>query len=190
MQIIQSLRDKGGPIIIGAIALALIAFILMDTGQDKSGVSASESIGKVDGSRIDRSEFEKKLQNVENQEEQQTGQKPTNTRLSQMREQVWNQIVAEKVFYAEAAKLGIEFTSKELDKILKSDDPSNPLMQDRSMVDPATNKLDMGKVAQALANIKKAKGEQWEMINAQIIEPQKLTSVSTKYFALMLASGM
>ncbi len=189
MQIIQSLRDKGGPIIIGAIALALIAFILMDTGQDKSGVSASESIGKVDGSRIDRSEFEKKLQNVENQEEQQTGQKPTNTRLSQMREQVWNQIVAEKVFYAEAAKLGIEFTSKELDKILKSDDPSNPLMQDRSMVDPATNKLDMGKVAQALANIKKAKGEQWEMINAQIIEPQKLTSVSTKYFALLNASA-
>jgi hypothetical protein len=93
--------------------------------------------------------------------------------------------VAEKVFYAEAAKLGIEFTSKELDKVLKSDDPSNPLMQDRSMVDPVTGKLDMAKVGQALANIKKAKGEQWDMINAQIIEPQKLASVSTKYFALL-----
>jgi peptidyl-prolyl cis-trans isomerase D len=97
--------------------------------------------------------------------------------------------VAEKIFYAEAAKLGIEFTSKELDKVLKSDDPSNPLMQDKSMVDPATGKLDMTKVGQALTNIKKAKGEQWEMINAQIIEPQKLTSVSTKYFALLNASA-
>lgn len=189
MQIIQTIREKGAPITIAAIALALIAFILMDAKQDKGGVSASESIGNVDGSRIDQNEFTKKLQTVENQEEQQTGQKPTNSRLAQMREQVWNQIVAEKVFYAEAAKLGIEFTSKELDKILKSDDPSNPLMQDRSMVDPATGKLDMGKVSQALGNIKKAKGEQWDMINAQIIEPQKLASVSTKYFALLNASA-
>jgi peptidyl-prolyl cis-trans isomerase D len=189
MQIIQSIREKGAPITIAAIALALIAFILMDAKKDKGSRSASESIGKVNGERIEQTEFNKKMQSVESQEEQQTGQKPTNTRLAQMREQVWNQIVAEKVFYAEAAKLGIEFTGKELDKILKSDDPSNPLMQDKSMVDPATGKLDMGKVAQALANIKKAKGEQWEMINAQIIEPQKLTSVSTKYFALLNASA-
>ncbi len=189
MQIIQSIREKGAPITIAAIALALIAFILMDAKQDKGGRSASESIGKVNGSSIDQNEFNKKLQNVENQEEQQTGQKPSNSRLAQIRDQVWNQIVAEKVFYAEASKLGIEFTSKELDKVLKSDDPSNPLMQDRSMIDPATGKMDQAKLAQALTNIKKAKGEQWEMINAQIIEPQKLASVSTKYFALLNASA-
>ena len=188
MQIIQTIRDKGAPITITAIALALIAFILMDAKQDK-GVSASESIGKVNGSSIDQNEFSKKILNLENQEEQQTGQKPNNSRLAQIRDQVWNQIVEEKVFYAEAAKLGIEFTSKELDKVLKSDDPSNPMMQDRSMVDPATGKLDQAKLTQALTNIKKAKGEQWEMINAQIIEPQKLASVSTKYFALLNASA-
>ncbi len=189
MQIIQTIREKGAPITIAAIALALIAFILMDAKQDNGGRSASESIGKVNGSPIDQNEFSKKTQNVESQEEQQTGQKPNNSRLAQIRDQVWNQIVAEKVFYAEAAKLGIEFTSKELDKVLKSDDPSNPLMQDKSMVDPATGKLDQAKLTQALTNIKKAKGEQWDMINAQIIEPQKLASVSTKYFALLNASA-
>ena len=188
MQIIQTIREKGAPITIAAIALALIAFILMDAKQDK-GVSASESIGKVNGKSIDQTEFNKKIQTVESQEEQQTGQKASNTRSAQIRDQVWNQLVAERVFYAEAAKLGIEFTSKELDKVLKSDDPSNPLMQDRSMVDPATGKLDMAKVGAALVNIKKAKGEQWDMINAQIIEPQKLASVSTKYFALLNASA-
>jgi peptidyl-prolyl cis-trans isomerase D len=190
MQIIQSIREKGAPITIAAIALALIAFILMDAKQDKSGGrSASESIGKVNGSSIDQNEFNKKVQYLENQEEQQSGQKPSNSRVAQIRDQVWNQIVAEKVFYAEAAKLGIEFTSKEFDKVLKSNDPSNPLMQDRSMVDPATGKLDEAKLTQALANIKKAKGEQWEMINSQIVEPQKLASVSSKYFALLNASA-
>ncbi|MBL7700948.1 MAG: peptidylprolyl isomerase [Ferruginibacter sp.] len=189
MQIIQTIREKGAPITIAAIALALIAFILMDARQDKGGVSASESIGKVNGSRISQNEFNKKLQNAENQEEQRTGQKPSNTQLSQIREQVWNQIVAEKVFYAEAEKLGINFTSKELDKILKSDDPSNPLMQDRSMIDPATGKMDPAKLTQALNTIKKAKGEQLEMINSQIFEPQKLTSISQKYFAMLNAGA-
>lgn len=188
MQIIQSIREKGAPITIAAIALALIAFILMDAKRDKGGPSSSDSIGKVNGKSISLEEFNKKVQQVEAQEEQQSGQKASTSRISQIREQVWNQLVAESVFYAEAAKLGIEFTSKELDYILKSNDPSNPLMQDRSMLDP-TGKLDMSKVGPALANIKKAKGEQWEMINAQIIEPQRLTSVSTKYFALLNASA-
>jgi peptidyl-prolyl cis-trans isomerase D len=189
MQIIQTIRDKGAPITIVAIALALIAFILMDARRDSKGPSANDSIGKVNGNAIDQAEFSKKIRLLENQEEQQSGQKPTNTRSAQIREQVWNQIVAERIFYAEASKLGIEFTSKELDNILKSDDPSNPLKQEKSMVDPVTGKLDRTKLAQALVNIKKMKGEQWEMFNNQIVEPQKLTSVSTKYFALLNASA-
>ena len=190
MQIIQGIRDKGAAIVIAVISLSLIGFILMDAKQGGNNLKAgSNSIGKVNGSDIDQAEFSKKIQQVESQEEQQSGQKPSTTRIAQIRDQVWNQVVAEKVFYTEAAKLGIEFTSKELDNILKSDDQSNPLMQDKSMVDPATGKLDMSKVGPALANIKKAKGEQWDAINAQVIEPQKLTSVSTKYFALLNASA-
>jgi peptidyl-prolyl cis-trans isomerase D len=190
MQIIQGIRDKGAAIVIAVISLSLIGFILMDAKQGGNNMSAgSASIGKVNGSDIDQTYFSKKIQDIETQEEQQSGQKPTTTRIAQIRDQVWNQVVAEKIFYAEAAKLGIEFTSKELDNILKTDDQSNPLMQDQTMVNPATGRLDMAKVAQALVNIKKATGEQWETINTRIIEPQKLTSVSTKYFALLNASA-
>ncbi len=111
------------------------------------------------------------------------------SRSAQIRDQVWNQIVAEKIFYAEAAKLGIDFTSKELDTVLISNDPSNPLLQDKQMVDPATGKLDMSKVSQALTNIKKLKGEQRDMIDAQIIDPQKLSQRFYKIFALLNASA-
>lgn len=190
MQIIQNIRDKGAAIVIVVISLSLIGFILMDAKQGGNNYSAaSGSIGKVNGKAIDKDEFTKKVNNLEIQEEQQSGQKVTATRSAQIREQVWNQIVAERIFYAEAAKLGIDFTSKELDNLLKSDNPSNPLMQDKSMIDPATGKLDMAKVGQALANIKKMTGEKWDMVNSQIIEPQKLTSVSTKYFAMLNASA-
>jgi peptidyl-prolyl cis-trans isomerase D len=190
MQIIQGIRDKGAAIVIVVISLSLIGFILMDAKQGGNNYAAgSGNVGKINGLAVSQAEFSKKVTMTESQEEQQSGQKPSGTRLAQIRDQVWNQIVAEKVFYAEAAKLGIEFTSKELDNILKSDNPSNPLMQDKSMVDPASGKLDMSKVGQALVQIKKMSGERWDMINSQIIEPQKLTSVSTKYFALLNASA-
>jgi peptidyl-prolyl cis-trans isomerase D len=190
MQIIQGIRDKGAAIVIAVISLSLIGFILMDAKQGGNNMKAgSNSIGKVNGDNIDQAVFTKKVQQVETQQEQQSGQKPSTAEISRIREQVWNQIVSEKIFYAEASKLGIDFTSKELDNILKSNDQSNPLMQDRSMVDPATGKLDMAKVQQLLPQLKKMTGEKWEMINAQIVEPQKLTSISTKYFALLNASA-
>ncbi|HMK04950.1 MAG TPA: SurA N-terminal domain-containing protein [Ferruginibacter sp.] len=191
MQIIQGIRDKGAAIVIVVIALSLIGFILMDAKQGSGTMfsSTSTNIGKVNGSAIEQAEFNKKINIIEAQEEQQSGMKPTTVRLAQIREQVWNQIVAEKVFYAESAKLGIDFTAKELSALLSSNDQSNPLLQDKQMIDPATGQLDMSKVSQALNNIKKMKGEQRDMIDAQIIEPQKLTSISTKYFALLNASA-
>ncbi len=194
MQIIQTIRDKGTAVVITVIALSLIGFLLMDANSGTKGgggffSSLTSNVGKVDGEAIERKEFDKKYNyayEMSKQQSQQTGQSPD---ANQVRDQVWNQMVAEKVFYKEAAKLGIAFTSKELSSILSSNDPSNPLMQDPSMVNPATGKLDEAKVANAYSMIKKAKGEQYEMINAQIAGPQKLTSISSKYFALLNASA-
>lgn len=191
MQIIQGIRDKGAAIVIAVIALSLIGFILMDAKQQGNQIfgSRSENIGKVNSSSIGYEEFKKKADFLELQEEQQSGRKPDPARLAQIREQVWNTITAEKVFYAEADKLGIDFTSKELESILKSSDQSNPLMQEKDMVDPQTGKLDIAKVNQAISNIKKAKDEQLDVINAQLISPQKISSISGKYFAMLNASA-
>lgn len=190
MQIIQGIREKGAAIVIVVISLSLIGFILMDAKQGSNNMfsSASGSIGKVNGKSIELEEFNKKVNVIEAQEEQQSGSKLPAYRSAQIRDQVWNQMTVESVFYDEAAKLGIDFTSKELNAILTSNDPSNPLLQDKQMVDPATGTLDMSKVSQAISNIKKMKGERRDMIDAQLIEPQKIASVSTKYLALLNAS--
>ena len=191
MQIIQGIRDKGAAIVIVVIALSLIGFILMDAKQGTSKMFSSSSnyIGKVNGSDIELTEFNKRVKLAEEQEEQRTGNKATTASSAATRNRMWDQIVAEKVFYAEAAKLGIDFTSKELSAILSSNDQSNPLMQEQGMTDPATGKLDDAKLREALSTIKKAKGDQFEAINSRIVDPAKLTSVSTKYFALLNAGA-
>jgi peptidyl-prolyl cis-trans isomerase D len=191
MQIIQNIREKGAAIMVALLALTLIGFILMDaqSGGSKLFSGISKEVGSVNGQEISYDYFSKKVNAAELQQEQQYGQKPTGAQAAQIRNQVWNQLVAENVFFAEADKLGINFTAKELSSILSSNSPDNPLMQDKNMIDPATGALDQAKVKEALNNIKKAKGEQREQIEAQLLEPQKIGSISQKYVALLNASA-
>lgn len=189
MQIIQSIREKGAAIVIAVIALSLIGFILMDAQQGGSRLfsSFSTDIGKVNGESIELADFNRRVKESEDMQAQRSGQRP---QTYQMRENMWNQVIAEKVFFAEADKLGIRFTSKELSHILLSNDPTNPLFQEQGMKDSLDNtKLDLKKAQEALSNIKKSKGEQRDLVNAQIIDPLKLNTAVAKYTGLINASA-
>jgi len=186
MQIIQSIREKGAVIVIIVIALSLIGFILMDANKGAGGLfsSMTTNIGKVNGESIDINYFNKRF----DQMDAMSGRQNSGGQTDQLREQVWNQIIAEKIFMEEANKQGIQFLAPELSHILLSNEPSNPLLQEQGMVDPATGKLDIAKAQTALNNIKKSKGQQRDMINAQIIEPLKLNSIVGKYSAMISSS--
>lgn len=192
MQIIQNIRDKGAAVIIAVIALSLIGFILMDAQQGGAKLfgSLSNNAGKVGGNNIGLAEFNKKVQEAEQMEEQRSGQKPTGSRTYQMRDQVWNQMVAQIIFEKESKKLGLDqFTAKELSSILLSNNPSNPFLQEQGLKDPNTGKLDIAKAQEAINNIKKMKGEQKELVNIQIIDPLSINTRVNKYSALLNASA-
>lgn len=190
MQIIQSIRDKGAIFVIVVIALSLIGFILMDSRQGGSTMFGgnTNNVGKVNGEEISISDFNKRVKEMEDMEEQRNGQRPSGTRTYQIRDQLWNQMVAEKIFYKEAAKLGITFTPKELTHILLSNDPSNPFLQ-QGLADPNTGQLDMAKAQEALSNIKKFTGARKDAVNAQIVNPLKLSTIVNKYSGLLSASA-
>lgn len=191
MQIIQTIRDKGAAIVIVVIALSLIGFILMDAkpGGKFAGNGQSVTLGKVNGEKIESTDFYSKVRLSELQDEQQSGQKPNSLRSAQIRSNVWEQMVGEVIFYEEAKKLEIELTPTELTSILMSNDPTNPLINMQGVVDPATQKVDQAKVQQIIKEIKKLKGEEKENANAQIVEPVTIANVSGKYMALLKASA-
>jgi peptidyl-prolyl cis-trans isomerase D len=191
MQIIQTIRDKGAAIIIGVIAVSLLGFLLMDANSGRSGFfkSLSSNVGKVNGSGIEKAEFDKKFTQsydmAKEQSQSQGGQVPS---TDQIREQVWDGMVAQKLFYDEADKLGIAFTSKELSAILNSMDPNNPLLREKAILDD-NGQPDPAKLTAAINNIKKAKGDDYERLYASIVEPQRISSVSGKYLSLLNASA-
>ena len=188
MQIIQSIREKGAAITVAVIVLCLIGFILMDAKPGSGNGVTSQSLGKVNGESIDLTEFNKRVGIAELQEQQRSGQRPSGVRANQLRDQIWNTLIAEKIFFAEAAKVGIDFTPAELSSILLSSDPANPFMQQQGMQD-ASGKLDIAKAQEALRNIKKLTGDQKDQVNAEIVDPLKLSSLVAKYSGLISASA-
>jgi peptidyl-prolyl cis-trans isomerase D len=191
MQIIQSIKERGSVIMAIFIAIALISFILMDSnsGSNNGSLTGKNSVGSINGNKIDITEFEKRFKQEETKQAQQRGGQPLGgADALRVRDQVWNQIVAENVFYKEAEKLGINLTPKELSAILLSNDQANPFMQERTLLG-ADGKLDVQKASEALTNIKKFTGEQRDNIDAQILEPLKLSTAAAKYSALITSAA-
>lgn len=125
MQIIQSIRDKGAAIVIAVIALSLIGFILMDARQGSNRLFGSNSttIGKVNGESIEYHQFLDKVKLVEDQ----YGSKASGNQGYQIRQNVWDQMVAQILLEKEFDKLGLLMTPKELASIMFSDNAPQTL---------------------------------------------------------------
>ena len=70
MSIIQRIRDKAAWLIFGAIALAMIGFIVTDAFQGGGGGlfnSRSTTLGKVNGTEIDYIDFQNRVKAQEDQ---------------------------------------------------------------------------------------------------------------------------
>jgi peptidyl-prolyl cis-trans isomerase D len=185
MQIIQKIRDKGAAIVIAVIALSLIGFILMDANLGSSRMSASggSSIGKINGTSIDSKEFQDKVKQIEDQ----YGGRVSGAQVYMLRQSAWDQLVAERVLGSEFEKLGLLFSPKELSSIIFSNDAPQSLKQ--AFTDKSTGMYDIAKVQQWWQTAKKAKGEQRDAIENQVVEPIKIQSQYTKYSALIAAAG-
>lgn len=183
MQIIQNIREKGSAIVIGVIALSLIGFIMMDSRTASSRSGSNSSIGKINGESIDSKTLIDKVKQLEDQR----GGRVSGAEIYQLRQSAWDQIVTEKVLNSEFEKLGLVFSPKELSSILFSDDAPQTLKQ--AFTDKTTGQYDVEKAKQWWLQAKKAKGEQRDAIEAQIVEPLMLQTLATKYSSLLAASA-
>jgi peptidyl-prolyl cis-trans isomerase D len=180
MSVIQRIRDKGAWIIFGIIALALIAFILQDGVGRGRGGSPGTTIGKVNGEKIERSDFEDMLQM---QERMYAGQGATREQLIAG---VWNQEVEQAVLGQEFDKLGLQVTPKELSDILFG--PNSPLRQE--FTDPKTGEFNAENARQAFAQIKKSKNtDQIKMIDKVYIDPTIRQALRAKYQNLLIQAA-
>lgn len=182
MSIIQAIREKGAVITIASMAIALIGFMLMDSG--KSGLFGGNqtTIGMVNGEKIDYQDFNKKTEEMEQQYPNSGG-----SQRNQIMQSVWDQMVAEKVVSAEFDKLGIVFTPKEMSSIMFSQDAPPQLKQ--AFSDPQTGQYDVEQAKLWWSQMKNNKNdEQKNAILSQVIDPMQLNSLYNKYTSMIAGS--
>ena len=180
MSVIQKIRDKYAALVIAVIALSLVGFILMDAfvGRGRSMGNANGSVGKVNGEKIERNDFEKRI-NL--QTAMYGSQAPQREQLVST---VWDQTVDEMVMNQEYEKVGLQFTPKELNDVLFGANPPQWLSQ--QFTDPKTGQFNANQAKQYFAQIKKQKNNpNLEMINAAYIQPTIDQSLRMKYMALL-----
>lgn len=180
MSVIQKIRDKYAALVIALIALSLIGFILMDAlvGGGRGVGDANGSVGKVNGEKIERSDFEKRISLQTAMYGEQAPQR------EQLVSNVWEQTVDEIVMDQEYEKVGLQFSAKELNDVLFGANPPQWLSQ--QFTDPQTGQFDVNQAKQYFAQMKKQKNNpNLEMFNEAYIQPTIDQSLRTKYMALL-----
>lgn len=157
MSIIQTIRDKGAWIIIGLIALALIAFIVQDAFQNRNMFGGdSTTIGVVNGNKIDLLDFEEKYKRAEELYRQQ-GYPMNDMMRTNIRESLWNEYVDDAIMKDRYEQLGIHVSDKELSDILYGANPPEDLR--RQFTDPNTQQYDANAAYQAIQQLRRNKNK-------------------------------
>ena len=157
MAALGKIRSKGG-ILVAAIGLALFAFLAEEAFRSCNGIKSEtrQQIGEILGEKISVQDYQKLI------DEYQSAIKFTMQRdnltedeLNQVKDQVWQQLVNNRVLEADAKKVGLTVTEQELSNVLN--DGTNPMLAQTPFVNQQTGRFDISALQQFLDGYNKAK---------------------------------
>ncbi|MFT3748877.1 MAG: peptidylprolyl isomerase [Agriterribacter sp.] len=184
MSIIQTIRDRAAILVFGIIAVSLIGFLIQDAFVGRGGriKEPSKIIGEINGTNIDRQEFDARVKMMEAQYQSQ-GYRIEEGMRQEIQNQVWNSLVSKELILSEAKKLGIDFTSKEFSELLFSDNAPQEFKQ--QFTDPKTGVYNIEAARNAFLTLKKSKNaEQIKQVNEQLVDPIVLNQIQQKFITI------
>lgn len=185
MSIIQTIRDKAAVFVFGIIGISLIAFIVQDAFVGKGSqafTSPSSTIGKVNGIKIGREEFDERTRTMEAQYQAQ-GYRVDESMRQEIQNQIWNGLVSKQLLQQESEKLGLDFTTKEFTELLFSDDAPQEFKQ--QFTDPKTGVYNIEAARNAFKTLQNSKdANQLRQVHDQLIDPIILSQLQKKLMTL------
>jgi peptidyl-prolyl cis-trans isomerase D len=127
MSALQFLREKAGVLVAGLIGLSLFIFVVSDffgngRGQRLKAKKYYE-IGKIGDETVSFQDYEQKVQNLLDIYKLSGNTSPDENTIESIREQVWQQMIREKVLDKQYTKLGVGVSSEEVDELVLGSNP-------------------------------------------------------------------
>lgn len=132
MATLQKLRNMG-PMLVIFVGVALFAFIAGDAWRILQSHQGSQSVGSVNGEELLATDFQKMYEEYSEVVKVLRGANSlTEEELNQVKDQVWQDYVRNKVLKAEAEKIGLTVTAAELNAIVSAG--QDPILQQTPFV--------------------------------------------------------
>ncbi len=179
MSIIQKLQNKYSAIVVTVLVISLIGFLVMDGIQSNvSNLFSRDNtlMASINGERIDAKSFQGKLKTYEDNVKARS-KKTTLTaeETTQIREQLYNDLVNEKLLNAEIEKLGLDVSDKEFQDMLTGEFVDPQVRQ--SFSDPKTGIFDPNKVREYMAALgtNPDQKEEWRNFEDALVKQKRIT---------------
>ncbi len=153
MALIGSIRKRTG-LLIGIIAVAMLAFLLMDglSTASRTAGAGGQNVGKIAGEKVGIQYFDQMYNDYESRFRTFNPQFETDEAgRAELRDLVWNDIVTEKLLKSNYKDLGISVTLKELEQALYGDNV-HPIARNL-LSDPETRQFDNVSASQFIRSV-------------------------------------
>ena len=142
MATLEKIRSKAGCLVI-AIGFAMAAFLAGDLINGGSTLLRARGMNAfyINGEEVTINDYNSRVEHIEEQVRSQ-GQNLDEAQTVQLRNQVYNSIVAEKLLKGEADKLGLTVTPAETYQLVQGDNISPVILQNPMFANPETGAFD------------------------------------------------
>lgn len=140
MATLQKIRSKG-PLLVIVIGLALFAFIAGDAWKVLHPHQGKQDVGEVNGEVLSAQDYQKMVDELSEVIKLTNGLNSlTEDQLNNVKDQVWQSYVNNKLIAEQAEKLGLKVTDAEIQSII--DQGTHPLLMQTPFRNPQTGMFD------------------------------------------------
>ena len=190
MGIMSFLRNRAGIIIVGAIGLAIVAFLVSDAVTMGKPFWSGDAnvVGTISGEPINIVDFSAKVEQNTANFKQQMGQSALNAQMTAyVVENTWTQSISEILLNKEVQRLGLAVSKTELNDMVTGKNPHPQVVQ--SFGNPQTGQIDRTQLSSFLSNIQtqdaaSAVSQQWTAFLVSL----KQERLSQRYYNLVKSS--
>jgi peptidyl-prolyl cis-trans isomerase D len=144
MAILQTLREKAGVFVAGAIGLSLLIFVISDffgsNNQQRRKARKYYELARIDGESVSYQDFEAKVQDLMDIYKMTGTNQVTEEMTQNIREQVWQQMLSEKLMNPTYRKTGLAVSPDEVEMLVFGDNP-HPIVR-QLFTDPQTGQFN------------------------------------------------
>ncbi|HPT11098.1 MAG TPA: SurA N-terminal domain-containing protein, partial [Bacteroidales bacterium] len=149
MSVLQTLREKAGPLVAGVIGLSLLIFIVSDffgnNNTQRRRAKKYYELATINNESISYQDFETKVQELVDIYKMRGNTNLTEDQTASIREQVWQQMLMEKIYGETINKIGISVTPAEVNDLVFGNNP-HPVVKSM-FTNPKTGAFDKSYMA-------------------------------------------